>query len=323
MDTHSLEYEGAGERLDRFVAERLGGITGCSRSQVERWIERGSIAVNGKVVVKPSFKLSSGDRIDVVVPVAEKTHLTPLEFPLDILFEDRHLIVLNKPAGISMHPGAGNSDYTIANAVVHHVGTSQRGVGESDRPGIVHRLDKDTTGVVVVAKTLEVHAALSKQFAERSVGRSYVALVYTTPRAVRPLQSAEEGEVSAPIGRHPTQRKIMAVVPTGKPATTQWRVLERFPHGTLVECRLRTGRTHQIRVHMNSIGCPVIGDLVYGDFSGLPPRLRDAAIQFGRQALHASCLGFSHPVTGERLVFTAALPHDFSQLLRVFSAGES
>jgi 23S rRNA pseudouridine1911/1915/1917 synthase len=322
MDTHSLDYQGADDRLDRVVAERLGGGA-WSRSQVERWIHAGSVTVNARVVTKPSWKVSAGDRIDVRVPPPQKTHLVPLEFPLEILFEDRCLIVLNKPAGISMHPGAGNPQHTIANAVVHHVGAAQQGVGEVDRPGIVHRLDKDTTGVVVIAKTPEAHAALSRQFAERSVGRSYFALVYTTPRAVRAVQTSNQGEVSVPIGRHPTNRKIMAVVPTGRPATTHWRVIERFTHGTLIECRLRTGRTHQIRVHMNSIGSPLIGDQAYGDFSNLPKRLKDAAVRFGRQALHAGTLEFAHPVTAERLSFTAPLPADLEGLIATFREEQS
>ena len=318
---HVIEHVGAEARLDKIVVEALSATLLCSRSQVERWIESGAVSVNSKVVTKPAFKVSNGGRIEVRVALDTPTHLTPLEFPLDILFEDKHLIVINKPAGISMHPGAGNDTHTIANAVVHHVGKKQLVVGESDRPGIVHRLDKDTTGVVVVAKSTPVHAALSKQFAERSVGRSYQALVYTTPRAVRTIQASDTGEVIAPIGRHPTDRKMMAVIEHGRPATTVWRVLERFPHGTLLECSLKTGRTHQIRVHMNSIGSPVIGDPVYGDFSNLPKPLFAAANVFGRQALHAATLSFTHPITKERLSFSAPLPSDFQELVRAFRQG--
>jgi len=320
-NVHVIEYEGPEARLDRVVVERLSPTLHCSRSQVERWIEQGDVSVNGKVVVKPAFKVSSGTRVEVRATVEQQTHLAPLEFPLEILFEDKHLIVINKPAGISMHPGAGNSEHTIANAVVHHVGKKQLKVGESDRPGIVHRLDKDTTGVVVIAKSTPVLAALSKQFAERSVSRSYTALVYSTPRAVRAIQTSEQGEVVAPIGRHPTNRKIMAVVEHGRPATTQWKVLERFAHGTLVECALKTGRTHQIRVHMNSINSPVIGDQSYGDFSNLPKSLKEAASQFGRQALHAATLAFTHPITDERLSFSAPLPEDFRALVDLFRRG--
>jgi 23S rRNA pseudouridine1911/1915/1917 synthase len=317
-NVHLIEHLGDEARLDKIIVERLAPTFMCSRSQVERWIEDGAVSVNGKVVVKPAFKVSDGARIHVSVPSEEKTHLSPLDFPLEILFEDAHLIVLNKPAGISMHPGAGNDSHTIANAVVHHVGKKQLSVGESDRPGIVHRLDKDTTGVVVVAKSTPVHAALSRQFAERSVGRSYLALVYTTPRAVRTIQADDQGEVSAPIGRHPTNRKIMAISEDGRPAATLWKVQERFPHGTLVECTLKTGRTHQIRVHMDSIGSPVIGDPVYGDFSNLPKPLRDSAHLLGRQALHAATLSFIHPITQERLSFSAPLPDDFQRLLAAF-----
>jgi 23S rRNA pseudouridine1911/1915/1917 synthase len=191
-------------------------------------------------------------------------------------------------------------------------------VGEHDRPGIVHRLDKDTTGVVVVAKSTPVHAALSKQFADRTTERSYRALVYTTPRAKRVVQLQDHGEIAKPIGRHPTQRTLMTISEKGKPAVTQWRVVERFAYGTVVECRLQTGRTHQIRVHMDSIGCPVIGDATYGDFSNLPSQLREAAERFGRQALHAATLAFRHPISGEQLSFSAELPADFQSLLEFF-----
>jgi 23S rRNA pseudouridine1911/1915/1917 synthase len=274
--------------------------------------------VNDKNVSKPAYKLESGDVVIVVLPPERPSTLEPFDLPLDISFEDEHLIVLNKPAGLSMHPGAGNSGHTLANAIVKHVGREQLGVGPTDRPGIVHRLDKDTTGIVVVAKTTPVLAALSKQFAERSVDRSYRALVFSTPRGVRAVQRAEEGVVDAPIGRHPTQRRLMAISERGKPAVTHWRVLERFRYVTLLECMLKTGRTHQIRVHMQSIGSPVIGDAVYGDLSNLPQPLRDAAQRFGRQALHAATLACTHPVTHERLSFSAALPADMQALLETF-----
>lgn len=321
-NVHVITHTGEDARLDKVVVERLAPSLMCSRSQVEKWIEGGAVSVDGKVVTKPAFKVSDGAQVEVRVAPEGASHLKPLDYSLEILWEDPHLLVINKPSGISMHPGAGNDTHTIANAVVHHVGKKQLKVGESDRPGIVHRLDKDTTGVVVVAKSTPVHAALSRQFAERTVGRSYQALVYSTPRAVRTIQASEQGEVVAPIGRHPTNRKMMAIVEHGRPATTGWRVLERFPHGTLVECTLKTGRTHQIRVHMNSIGSPVIGDQVYGDFSNLPKPLFAAATRFGRQALHAATLAFTHPVTKERLSFSAPLPADFQDLIRVFRKGE-
>jgi 23S rRNA pseudouridine1911/1915/1917 synthase len=276
------------------------------------------VSVNGRQIFKPAFKLSPGDSIEMVGIEESPTQLSPYDFPLDILFEDESLLVINKPAGLSMHPGAGNHQHTLANAVIQHVGSKQLAVGESNRPGIVHRLDKDTTGVVVVAKTVPVHAALAKQFADRSAGRTYMTLVFTTPRAKRPVQQSEQGEVSAPLGRHPTKRTMMAVVEHGKRAVTRWSVLERFNYGTLLECRLQTGRTHQIRVHMNSIGCPVVGDTVYGDFSNLPQRLQDAATRFGRQALHAATLSFIHPRSHETLEFSAPPPVDFVGLIEEF-----
>jgi 23S rRNA pseudouridine1911/1915/1917 synthase len=321
-NVHAFEHAGDDARLDKVVVERLSPTLMCSRSQVERWIEDGSVLVDGAVVRRPAFKVSEGSRIEVRVAPQLPSHLKPLAFSLEVLWEDEHLLVINKPSGISMHPGAGNDTHTIANAVVHHVGKKQLSVGESDRPGIVHRLDKDTTGVVVVAKSTPVHAALSRQFADRTVGRSYQALVYSTPRAVRAIQASEHGEVVAPIGRHPTNRKMMAIVEEGRPAVTEWRVLERFPHGTLVECTLKTGRTHQIRVHMNSIGSPIIGDQVYGDFSNLPKPLRVAAESFGRQALHAATLSFTHPISKARLSFSAPLPTDLQDLVRVFRERE-
>lgn len=316
--SHQVTYQGQPARLDKVIVAELESALGCSRSQIERWIERGLVTVNARVITKASWKVSAGDIIEVLASNDEPTSLSPYQCTLDILYEDSELLVINKPAGLSVHPGAGNRDETLANAVVHHVGTSQLQVGQSDRPGIVHRLDKDTTGVLVIAKSTASHAALARQFADRSIERAYRALVFTTPRARRPVQMAEEGEISAAIGRHPTKRTLMAVVEHGKPAVTRWRVIERFPHATLLECRLRTGRTHQIRVHLHSIGSPVIGDRTYGDFTNLPSTLRDAAEKFGRQALHAYTLGFEHPISKERLVFTAPIPDDFAALIAMF-----
>jgi 23S rRNA pseudouridine1911/1915/1917 synthase len=321
--SHTIQYQGEESRLDRVLVAELSATLSLSRSQVERWIEGGLVQVNGKAITKPAYKVVAGDTIEVEVVPEKPTHVTPLELPLEIVYEDKHLLVINKPFGLSMHPGAGNVTHTLANAVVHHVGKKQLAVGESDRPGIVHRLDKDTTGVVVVAKSTAVHGALSKQFAERTVGRSYYALVFSTPRANRPIQTQDAGEISAPIGRHPTNRKLMAVVEAGRQSVTTWKVVERFAHGTLVECALKTGRTHQIRVHMNYIGCPVIGDRSYGEFSNLPKTLERAATAFGRQALHAATLSFTHPVTQERLSFSAKLPEDFEGLVEAFRATRS
>jgi 23S rRNA pseudouridine1911/1915/1917 synthase len=316
--SHQVTYQGEAARLDKVLVSELESVLRCSRSQIERWIEQGFVTVNARVVTKASWKVNAGDVVELMAPNDEPTFLSPYQLKLDILFEDSELLVINKPAGLSVHPGAGNRDETLANAVVHHVGASQLAVGQSDRPGIVHRLDKDTTGALVIAKSTASHAALARQFADRTIERAYRALVFTTPRARRPVQMAEEGEISAPIGRHPTKRTLMAVVEHGKPAITRWKVVERFSYATLLECRLRTGRTHQIRVHLNSLGCPVIGDKTYGDFTNLPAVLRDAAEKFGRQALHAYTLGFEHPISKERLVFTAPIPDDFEALIRTF-----
>lgn len=305
-------------RLDRVLVDLFGESLSLSRAQAEKWIEQGCVSVNGKVIEKPGYKVATGESVEVLPLQQLPSHLEPLELSLEILFEDQHLIVVNKPAGLSMHPGAGNSSHTLANAIVAHVGPGQRQVGETDRPGIVHRLDKDTTGVVVIAKSTPVLADLSRQFAERTIERTYEALVYTTPRAVRAVQKSDEGVVRAAIGRHAKDRKLMAISERGKMAVTHWKVVERFSYGTLLECKLETGRTHQIRVHMDSIGSPVIGDVSYGDFSNLPNALRDAARELGRQALHAKSLSFTHPVTQQRMLFSAPTPFDMASLIQLF-----
>jgi 23S rRNA pseudouridine1911/1915/1917 synthase len=311
-------FRGEPERLDKALVSLFGEALSLTRAQAERLIEQGHVTINGKVAHKASTKVAAGQQVEVVPPNPAPSHLSPLELPLDVLFEDQHLIVINKPCGLSMHPGAGNSSHTLANAVVAHVGPKQKKVGEADRPGIVHRLDKDTTGVVVVAKSTAVLGALAKQFSERTIERSYLALVFSTPRAVRTIQKSEEGVVNGAIGRHPRDRKLMAISERGKPAITRWRVIERFTYGTLIECKLETGRTHQIRVHMNSVGSPVIGDTAYGDFSSLPAVLRDAAHTFGRQALHAYTLGFTHPVTKASVSYSAHIPPDMASLVELF-----
>lgn len=318
----SLTHTGAAERLDRILLSDIAGRFQASRSQVAKWIEKGSVIVNGEVELRPGARIQPGTTIVLSVPPPEPTHLSPYQYSLDILFEDDHLLVINKPSGLSMHPGAGNRVATLANAVVAHVGANQNKVGDVDRPGIVHRLDKDTTGVVVVAKSSAALTGLSKQFNDRTIKREYISLVFTTPRAKRAIQLQDSGEVDAPIGRHPTERTKMAVHSEGRSATTKWRVIERFSYGTLLANTLQTGRTHQIRVHMDSIGSPVIGDMVYGDFSGLPKSLKESAEKFGRQALHAATLGFSHPVHGTFQEFSAPLPEDMNLLISLFRSFE-
>ena len=318
----TITHVGAADRLDRIILSDLAERFQTSRSQVAKWIENGSVVINGEVEPRPGARVQPGSTIVLSVPPPEPTHLTPYQYSLEILFEDEHLIVINKPSGLSMHPGAGNRVTTLANAVVAHVGSNQLKIGDVNRPGIVHRLDKDTTGVVVVAKTIQALTGLSKQFNDRTIKREYLSLVFTTPRAKRAIQLQESGEVDAPIGRHPTERTKMAVNVEGRSAVTHWRVVERFSYGTLLANTLQTGRTHQIRVHMDSIGSPVIGDTVYGDFSGLPKSLKESAEKFGRQALHAATLGFSHPLHGTFQEFSAPLPEDMNLLISHFRSFE-
>lgn len=319
------------ERLDRFLTEKLGALPelqSLTRSQIKLLIERGGVSVNGATVEKAGTPIKVGQEVVCTWRDPAASALLPFDTPLEVLFEDDVVIVLNKPASLTMHPGAGNRAETLVNALVAHFSRAAGGGapelfqptpgGGEVRPGIVHRLDRDTTGVVVVAKTTPALHHLSRQFAARTVGRAYLALVFSTPRGLRAVNTADTGTIDAPIGRHPTRRTEMAVVPGGRKAVTHWRVRERFPYGTLVEARLETGRTHQIRVHFNSIGCPVIGDQTYGDFSGLPLPLQRTAERFGRQALHAYMLEFEHPVSGKRLSFEGTPPADFTACIAAF-----
>ncbi len=310
------------DRLDKvicaFLSEKRPDQK-WSRSQIKQWIEAGLVSVDGKTEEKAGAVTKPGAAIAFSVPPST-TELTPYEFPLDIVFEDDELIVINKPAGISMHPGAGNYEKTLANALAAHFTTEMKGI----RPGIVHRLDKDTTGLVAAVKTVAAHAALARQFASREAGRRYIALVLSTPRAKRAIDTAESGTIEGNIGRHPVRRQEFAVVgpENGKGAVTHWKALERMPHASLLEVKIATGRTHQIRVHMAHMNCPVIGDPVYGDFSPLPASLKQAAASFGRQALHAAYLEFAHPRTGERMSFEQGMPEDMEALVERFRRAE-
>ena len=320
----------ADARLDKMILQLTtdGPLRGFSRSQIQMMIDAGAVTVNGKVEKRPGAPIKAGQTIVITPPAPEPTHLTAYEFPLPIVFEDQSLIVLNKPPGISMHPGAGDTSRTILNALVAHLGASAelfqdapRDRFGNTRPGIVHRLDKDTTGLVVIAKNVVTHHALTKQFSGRTVGRAYTALSLSSPRGSRVTDLGSEGEINAALGRDTKDRKKMAVTSDGKPATTGWKVIERLPYANLLELRLKTGRTHQIRVHLASVGAPVIGDLTYGDTSLLPPKLKQAAAIYGRQALHAHELAFDHPVSGERLSFSAPIPADLETLISTFRAG--
>jgi 23S rRNA pseudouridine1911/1915/1917 synthase len=280
-----------GRRLDAFLVSHLPAH---SRSHLKGLIESGLITVDG-APAKPALRVRRGQRIEITIPPPPPAEIAPEALPLDIIFEDDQLLVVNKPPGLVVHPGAGRSGGTLANAVLARV-PQMAGVGSALRPGIVHRLDKDTSGLLMVAKTPQAYRALQSQVAARTVSRTYIALVDG-------VLGRDEGTIDAPIGRHPHHRTRMAVIPRGRPAVTRYRVRERFAHHTLVEVQLVTGRTHQIRVHFAHLGYPVAGDPVYG-------RADDLGI--GRQALHAFHLKFTHPTSSRTLEFEAPLPADLS-----------
>jgi 23S rRNA pseudouridine1911/1915/1917 synthase len=324
--------EAAGARLDQWLTAKLGAD--FSRSRVQSLVRQGAVALAGKPATDPGRKLKAGETVEVTLPEPAPAEPEGEAIPLDILFEDSELIVVDKPPGLVVHPGAGNWTGTLVNALIHHCGDSLSGIGGVKRPGIVHRLDKDTSGVMVVAKTDRAHRALSEAFADHGrsgeLERAYVALVWGAPE-----RSA--GSVDAPLGRA-ADRVRRAVVPKDRSdarhAVTRYTVIERFgaqPDGTataaLVECRLETGRTHQIRVHMAHIGHPVIGDPDYGQAfrtkaNRLPEPLRSMAKDFPRQALHAQLLAFSHPVTGETMRFEVPMPQDMAELVETFRNSE-
>ncbi len=258
----------------------------------------------------PALKVRGDESFRLAVPDPEPAHNEPQDIPLRVIFEDEHLLVVDKPAGLVVHPAAGNRDGTLVNALLHHCGASLSGIGGVARPGIVHRIDKDTSGLLVVAKTDVAHEGLAKQFATHSIDRRYLAIVSGVPRA-------SEGTVDAALARSSANRKKIAVVKDGrgKRAVTHWKRLDVLRDAALVECRLETGRTHQVRVHMASIGHPLLGDSVYGGVGKTHRKLLQE-LDFHRQALHAAELGFSHPVTKHRLSFTSAMPPDMQELMR-------
>ena len=323
-----VDPAGAGERLDRF----LGGAAAArrialSRTRLKALIEAGAVSVDGRVARDPAMRLAQDARIAFEAPPPEDLPLVGEDLPLAVVYEDKHLIVIDKPAGLVVHPAPGHAAGTLVNALIRHCGASLSGVGGVRRPGIVHRLDKDTSGLLVVAKTDAAHRGLADLFADHgrtgSLEREYLALVWGG-------FDAAAGRIAAPIGRDPRRREKMAVAAEerGRHATTHWRLREAFGSASLVACRLETGRTHQIRVHMASIGHPLLGDSVYGaGFKTKSARLGEAArgalVGLGRQALHASVLGFEHPATGETLRFESRLPEDFSHLLNALRATQA
>ena len=355
----------AGERLDRVLAARIEQL---SRSRLKALILEGAVAIGGCTIRDPGYRVNSGESVVVVVPPVEPAQPQAEDIPLNVVFEDDDLIVIDKPSGLVVHPAAGNWTGTLVNALIAHCGDSLSGIGGVKRPGIVHRLDKDTTGLMVVAKNDRAHRALAAQFADhgragpharfqaewapvsrpesalankvrprpdakpvptfagRGLRRGYLAFVWGVPD--RP-----KGTINAPIGRHPRSRDKRAVREGGRAALTHWEVLQRYqsvdgrPVASLLACRLETGRTHQIRVHLAHIGHPLMGDEVYGPgfktkAAHLTPAAREALTALGRQALHAYLLGFAHPTTGEMLEFRAELPADLARLRNVL-AGDS
>jgi 23S rRNA pseudouridine1911/1915/1917 synthase len=293
MPEFQVDARAAGERLDRYLASQLPHL---SRSRLQALIKTGHVTVEGNAA-KPGDKVRKNATVSVTEPPAQPSLLEPEEIALDILFEDADLLVLNKPPGLVVHPAAGHARHTLVHALLAHC-ASLSGIGGELRPGIVHRLDKDTSGCLVVAKTDTAHAHLSRQFARRSVTKIYLAL------AQGYFAGAKSGAIENAIGRHPVDRKKMAVLQRGGRASrTTWRVAQELPGvGTLLECALHTGRTHQIRVHLKHLGHPLLGDTLYA------PRL---AGHFPRQMLHAWQLGFTHPRTSEAMHFCAPLPEDF------------
>ena len=299
MDTRTLTAttESAGARLDAFLAARLPDLT---RSAAARLIEGGLVTVDGKPAGK-SARLTGGETVSVTRPQAEEPEARPQDIPLEVVYEDADVIVVNKPVGMVVHPAPGHPDGTLVNALLHHCAGTLSGIGGQLRPGIVHRIDRDTSGLIIAAKNDAAHACLAAQLSGHTLARTYECL------AVGNFKE-DSGTVDAPIGRHRTDRKKMAVVPDGRRAVTHWEVIARYQGVTHLRCRLETGRTHQIRVHLAYIGHPILGDTVYGAKKPVPG--------LTGQCLHATGLQFLHPSTGEKIALTCPLPEEFTKMLK-------
>jgi 23S rRNA pseudouridine1911/1915/1917 synthase len=292
-----------GWRLDRALADAVPTL---SRERLKVLIASGAVTRDGQMVRDAAKKAAAGDRFAVTVPTPTLPHNEAQDIPLVIAYEDEHLIVIDKPAGLVVHPAAGNLDGTLVNALLHHCQGSLSGIGGVARPGIVHRIDKDTSGLMVAAKTDRAHEGLARQFHDHSIDRRYRAIVGGRPRPA-------EGKVDAPLARSATNRKKIAIVQGGKRAVTHFRTMELLRDAALVECRLETGRTHQVRVHLASIGHALLGDPVYGRTKGNQKALLET-LGFRRQALHAAHLGFIHPVKSTALAFESDMPADMQEL---------
>jgi 23S rRNA pseudouridine1911/1915/1917 synthase len=317
------DADAEGQRLDRFLTMRLPEL---SRTRVQSLIKEGQVSLGGATIVDVKYRVKPGDRFELGLPPAAPPQPTGEAIPLHIVYEDDALVVIDKQAGLVVHPGAGHATGTLVNALIAYSGASLSGIGGVARPGIVHRLDKDTSGLLVVAKTDQAHRALAKQFADHGrtgeLERGYLALVWGAP-------SRPHGTIDAPVGRHPSSRTKMAVLPgKGREAVTHWRVVEAFGRGkepiaSLIECTLETGRTHQVRVHLAHIGHPLIGDPLYGQgfkskLRTLPEPLRGKLATLDRQALHAEHLAFAHPKSGTLLKFNSPLPADLAEIVASF-----
>ena len=291
-----VEQENNGMRIDAYLREN----TEFSRSRIAALMDEGSVLVEGKVQIKPSFKVSVGQRVMLAVPEVKTVDIVAQNIPLDILYQDSDVVIVNKPCGMVVHPAAGNEDGTLVNALLYHV-RDLSGIGGEMRPGIVHRLDKDTSGLILIAKNDRAHAALSEQFKERSMEKHYRAVAFGNFKE-------DGGLIDAPIARHPVDRKKMAIVADGKPSQTEWKVLERLKGATSLDVHLLTGRTHQLRVHMHSVGHPLLGDSIYA------PNIK-TNVHIPRLMLHAYSLAFTHPTTGERMEMCAPIPEKFEKTL--------
>jgi 23S rRNA pseudouridine1911/1915/1917 synthase len=303
-----------GGRLDKTLAL----ATGLSRERIKTLIAEGAVSVDGHAASSASARVQAGLSFSVHIPPPDDPQALPQAIALDIVFEDDALVVVNKPAGMVVHPAAGNADGTLVNALLHHCAGQLSGIGGVARPGIVHRIDKDTSGLLVVAKSDAAHIGLAEQFAAHSLERAYIAVCAGRP-------SPANGTIEGRIGRSDANRKKMAVLKPGtargKHAVTHYRTIDSFAHASVIECRLETGRTHQVRVHCASIGNALLGDPVYGR---TPARLRPllARLDFRRQALHAATLGFTHPVSGDRMRFSSDLPTDMTELIEGVSGSD-